>query len=1083
MRRASSPRWLLVLGGVVAVGAFVFWNASRMGPTGLAETAGGSRRASELDRGAPTPDLPFSPRAELSTALRVGRVVTDGGAPVEAADVVFTPSAAGSSDAEVSAANPRDTELRNTERRDTEPRDTEPSDIARYDAAPSDAEMPGASETARSDSDGRFRFERAGTESVAQPGILWASARGFGAKSRAILGPSDWGAACVIELSAAPDITVLVEHVDGTPAAGARVRQSGLELVAGNARPYRASDRPRSTFERAFLADADGRVEMPRFEGPQRVEAALGELRSRPFIGVPSTTIRLVVCATFAAGGRVVHGSEPAPRNAFVVAESLRSGFRAEIGRTELDPAGGWSIKDLPAAPVDEVLFRLEASGLAPIEKSIGRPKAGATYTIDFEAERGVDALVLARQVGGEPCSETTVYSRWYRDGRFFELERRTDAAGLARVPVVPGVATYFGARATGWAVPFVGPYTHFDSATEPVILELAPAGRVLGRCLRDGEPAKDFEVIYWHGQPTQRQLSRVNDSPDGTFVIEDAPIGELCIGAHSSDAPASSFQAVIVAPGVDSKVELELGGRQLGRGRVVDGASGLPIPEARVQAVTTLPDGSTVLRGAPREVDAAGEFELEALPSGQAFAWVVARDYAPRVAVAQSTPESGADFGVITMARTQRLELRLESDSGFDFTQAYAQSFDSPLLPVRHFDAQGVLVYDDVPPKTLQIQVNLGDQLTEMLDVRLFSGRTWTYVIRVDGGRRCTVRAISEPDAVRPQYLQAAFRRSGGATSRYVRFDAQGVARLEGIAGEALALTAYSADWATLGVKSCAVPSAGDVELELVCGSPALRVRVVDGDGRPLPAASVAVGAVSTFKWVYNYTTDGDGECTLDPFDAERIWVRASAAAIGLSSAVIVDTGAQRAEPIEIALDGLSPLRVRVEDRGFACVGVEVRFAYEDTYWIDEIQTDAFGRAASQPVGEGRFFVEVDEVGYWPIHFEVARTQAETVVPLRRLGGVRFEARGVGGAVVPDAAVELQSVEFGVAVEQWIAEGKLAAPAGGLRTDTGGALVLDGLPNGEYAWRAVAPDGSEARGTTVIPPRSRGEQSIVFGS
>ncbi|MCC6408822.1 MAG: carboxypeptidase regulatory-like domain-containing protein, partial [Planctomycetes bacterium] len=1018
---------------MVSLVAFVFWNASRIGPTERAESSVGSRQESHSERGAPTPDVPLSPRTELSIALRHGRVVTDGGAPVEGAELGFTPAPV---------------------------------------AEPLAIDSSGTPESARSDSDGRFRFEHTGSAAVAHSGILWASARGLGAKFRTMSGPGDWGADCVIELSAVPDIAVVVEHADGRPAVGARVRQAGLEHVAANARPFRDAGRPRSAFERSFVADADGRVEMPRFEGAQCIDAALGELRSRPFVGVPRGTIRLVVCETFAAGGRVDHGSEPTPRDGCVVAESRRSGFRAELGRAVLAPDGAWSIRDLPAAPVDEVLFRLEAPGIAPVEKSIGPPKPGATYTVDFAAQRGIEVLVLARKVDGEPIPETTVYSRWYRDGRFFELERRTDAAGLARVPAVPGVATYFGARATGWAVPFVGPYTYVESKTEPVILELAPAGRVLGRCVRGGEPVKDFEVIYWSGQPTQRQLSRVNDSPDGTFVIEDAPIGELFIGAHASDAPASPFQAVMVAPGVDSKVELELGGDELGRGRVVDGASGSPIGTARVQSVTTLPDGSTVLRGAPRAVDASGEFELDALPSGQAFAWVVAPDYAPRVAVAQSMPDAGADFGVITMARTQRLELRLESDSGFDFTQAYAQSFDSPLLPVRHFDAQGVLVYEDVAPNTLQIQVNLGDQLTEMLDVRLLPGRTWTYVLRVDGGRRCSVRAISEPDAVRPQYLQASFRRAGGATSRYVRFDEQGVARLDGIAGEVVALTAYSADWATLGVKSCAIPTEGDVDFELVCGSPALRVRVVDGGGRPLPAASVAVGAVSSFKWVYNYTTDGNGECTLDPFDVERIWVRASAPAIGLSSAVVVETAVARGEPIEISLDGLAPLRVRVDDRGFACAGVEVRFAFDDTYWIDEIQTDATGRAASQPVGDGRFFVEVDEVGYWPVHVEVARTQAETLVPLRRLGGVRFEARGAGGAVVPDAAIELRSVEFGVAVEQWIAEGRLAAPGGGLRTDAGGALVLDGLPNGEYEWRAVAPDGSEVRGTTVVPPR-----------
>lgn len=935
-----------------------------------------------------------------------------------------------------------------------------------------------------SDAHGQFQLEISTSVTGVAAGVLWASAPGFAATSRALTNWGDVGAEVVIVLPRARIIELRAVTEAGGPVPGALVHVRGLEFAASNARFFRSELGERSAYVREYRTDASGRLNIPRLRGPQWIQAEAGPLCSLPFVGEPDDRIQVVLAGRFDVNGHIRALSTSIVSDVEVVAEALRSGLRSELARTAVEQAGTWSIRGLAAGDVDEVVLRVEGDGLAPLERSIGRPLPGMTYSVDFDQEAGVQVLLLARRDSGEVLADMSVYARWYCDGRFVEIERRTDVDGVARLTIARELATYFGVRANGYYAQSIGPLTFSQSPTEPVALELATAGRIRGRCMRRGAPLSDFEVIYWQGSPSARQVLRVNDSADGVFVIEDAPLGEVFLCGHSSAWPASSPKSVVVSAELEATIDLEVGEACTGFGQVVDAASGLPLSSASVQSVTTLPDMSTVLRGALTPVDSAGAFELQGLPTGQAVVWVVAPGFGARVVGTHAASNERANFGIIPLARSQSLELTLESDGELDFTQAFAESYDSPLLPRRYFDTSGSLRWTDVPPRTIQIHVTVGDSFMEVITLDLVPGAVWRHTIPVRGTRVCTVRTICPNDSTGPAYVQATYRHSGGTASRYVHCDPSGEARVEGIQGDEVALAAYDANWRMLVARTCLIPAHGPLDFELRCDISQLSVRVIDGSGLPIRAASVLAMSTTTLDWAYSYLTDAEGMCRLDRIDAYRLRIRAIERSIGISAPVAVDLGQGDPDIITIVLSDVSPLRVRVLDGSEPCAGVEVGFQSDDGFALGFAQVDGSGRASSQPVGDGRYFVDVDDIGYWPIHHALPypRTDAETVVQLRRLGGVRLEVRGVGGAVVPGTVIELRSIEFGTTVQQWIDEGRLAAPADGMLTDSGGALVVDGLPNGEYEWRAIAPDGSQASGTTLVPPRARGEQLIALG-
>lgn len=97
--------------------------------------------------------------------------------------------------------------------------------------------------------------------------------------------------------------------------------------------------------------------------------------------------------------------------------------------------------------------------------------------------------------------------------------------------------------------------------------------------------------------------------------------------------------------------------------------------------------------------------------------------------------------------------------------------------------------------------------------------------------------------------------------------------------------------------------------------------------------------------------------------------------------------------------------------------------------------------------------------------------------VALVPLGVLACTLRDAYGAPIPNVQVALRSQDLGEDVERWVAEHRVPAPTAGLRTDADGRLRLEGLPQGDYTWRARAPAGGEREG--LVHVRGRTESAL----
>jgi len=915
---------------------------------------------------------------------------------------------------------------------------------------------------ATSQPDGRFRFPG---DSNARRGSLVGTCPGHLAAGLAL----------------APDASepeVLLEPAAPVRARVTRASQpvSGATVVS---RGHVRAGAREVEVERRSATDADGRCVVAALPGESILFARADDEQSEVWVGVHAEVgreVELALLETFTLEGRVRGAPDRAAlERAAVVVRKARDEdlwdrgphqWKRHLARAEVQGDGSWIATDVPWADAGDYIVRLEASGCVPQEKLVTIESPADVPRIDLDWMAGPLVTFLTRTEDGAGVPDVDVVVAWSEEGRWARALGRSDSSGAAPM-TLPPVTYYVRASAEGFANYAVGPAFAQDGAQ--ILLPLTPAARVAGRCLADGMPVTDFRVTYWGSDATSRQTLAFEARADGSFEIRDAPTPTVHVMASADERAPSAVRSLESAPGEVVELELELTRARLGRGRVLDGTTGLPIPGSTVQAHPRWTTRVLEPWGPSLPCDADGAFAALPLPRESASLEVRAPGYQKRFVEAPAPGEDGAvDFELVTLLRTRTLTVQLTGEGVEDFSAWSGQLYVAG-APTRSA-ADGHLVFEDVAPGERLFLVHGPNGSRQDVQLVLESGREWEHEVWVAGESGLSVHVRPGDDGPLPDQMWARATYHDGQRAPIcgqAHVD-EGRARLPFVRAERALVQIFdgaaeciAAQWFDL--------ADGERQVELEVGTPVTELAFVAPDGRPLVEPQVSLTpAGDPFGLEVVLHAGADGRLRLRGWTAERAHVRVVPLPGQLVRSVLVEMGLGVAQPIVVTVDVGNRIRARLVERGEPRGGIPVGAREPEdwrTPWHGASGTDGLLEIAG--VGPGTYELTVEGGGCWPVTrlFESAREPAAQDFEVRRVGGAELLFLREGLPVV-GLVVAASSLELGESVAGWIAQGHATAGPTGLVTDASGRIHLEGVPNGPYRWEAGGTSG-----TFAVPP------------
>lgn len=844
----------------------------------------------------------------------------------------------------------------------------------------------------------------------------------------------------------------------------------------------------RRAFRQTAGVDANGDVTLAPLDNAQIVWASLDILRSGAWIGRAPADVQLDLLPTFQVGGRVTWDSAPSsPPDAWIACFAVRGMDREELARGTVRSDGGFgklqvAIRD----DCDGYVVELGGPSIARQYAEIGGVKPGELHTVEFTVIEGASFTVRVIDPNAQAIPSANVTVQWNDGIAWRRVERQTNTTGVATVDGLPSALVWVRVRASGFAPKLTEPFETDAQKGSTVVVKMAKAGIVEGRCLLTGEPARDFTVYFWSKEPSDGGKVEVHESTDGRFRIDEARPGEVVLFASGTTSIQSPQVRVIVEEAKPTQALLELPAPHTITGRVVDGITGNPISSGTVAAQITTGDQTLKPWKEATRVDAAGAFELKGLVAGENMIRVAAEGFAARVVSVHLDGTDRVDLGPIGLHHHGSLEVQLVSDRPEDFRGAGVELLGMELRPSVAVSSSGSARFENLIAGSYTAMIIFADQSARFLLTQVNPGQNVRLITRVGtGGLEVEVEAET-PDLENRLYeLRVAYSSAGGLEADEFYPIQRGTRiRVRTLDTKEICLEARDRERVVLGVGRFTLSGEpGEIVHFRVEGrSPVLRV--VDRSRQPIAGAHVGViGADLAPTWGRFYTTDGDGRCTLDGISFDSVGVTLRHPDYGVTAARVVELPRDDSKPLELVLDAQFALRVQVIDHTTSLPGIELRACnlarFEEG--LASGTSDSTGIAAWRSVGAGEYEVSVVHPGLWPDHLrvDVNENSQPTRFQVRRLGNVVFDVKTTLGNPVNGARFELESVERNESVERWIAEGSVLASAKELRTNEQGRLTVSGLPNGDFRYRVALPNGATLEGVVTVPPSNTVERAL----
>jgi hypothetical protein len=887
-----------------------------------------------------------------------------------------------------------------------------------------------------------------------------------------------WPAELVVTLEPAAPFSVEVVDAAGKPQGEVTVHHVGKPRKPTVDAPLRVHER---FFAEKALTDAAGRAELPPFPGEQSLWAEKGSLTSVPWHGVRPSAVVLTLGESFTVGGTLsISNQEGWSSDEGGEQRILVSGLTGNLWRPlACLPAvqqGEWGPLRVPLGGIARYKVRVEGAPVLAEEESFDRPRAGSHRRIDFVVERGVEAFLVVTDESANPIP-TAFAEAWWEPTLNPKVSLTAVARpdGVIRLAALPPGTFSFRLAAPGFSAQDLGAEA-VDKIRIPVTL--LEGGGITGRCVHEGSPVSDFQVIFWKsGTVSFNRSASFLGREDGRFEIEGLAPADWAVLAASPEFPSGKPLVVTVNAERNTEVELELPTAIRGGGRILDAESGEPVPNAHVQAHSTSGSGLGLPWGPGVLSESDGSFDLDAFVLGVNHITIEAEGFAFADIEANATDTEFLDWGDIRLFRPQALQVTLhglENLQGVDPSGFHARTETGHLLPDRSFDEQGVVRYEAVPAGGHRLVVLYPDGSWGRLQLELEPGKEWNFDLRVAGDRKLDIHVVDALGKV-PPHVTGVYWTAQEETGLFVvrfGYTEDGRAHIEGIQAAQGQLWVLAADDTIAATKDVAFGSETMKSVEIRLGEAQFRVHVVDARREPIPGAWVTIRSAS--GEIHGADQTGpDGWAELGGLPAATLLMDVQHGTLGRSFGVHVDASAKEHE---FVLAASGSMELELLDGDEPLVGVLTRIQTKAGLTLDDArQTDDQGKVRYELLGEGNYHLACHRADCWPttVDEELAPGgQARVRVQMRRLADLELTLRSADGLAVSGATIEVVSQEFGLPVATWIQDERVRAPAG-LTTDTQGALRVEGLPRGAYDWSVTV--GSEELGGSfeLLPART----------
>lgn len=948
------------------------------------------------------------------------------------------------------------------------------------------------SRTTKSDADGMFAFYEPahGAENVAS--VVWiahadhiATPVIFAAGAAHWAWPSD----LAIELGRGPLLSC--RDLESQPIDGATVLQNlvGTPLADGS---FDLQNKALRVFFHAYTTGGDGTVRALPARGEAYWRASLGPLSSIRTRGDASQDVAFVLYPTFRLIGRVIadmngHGYGDANVSLAYFNEPGFADFEW-IHRLRVDAQGRFGQTDAPILPRSRLYVLLRGGPFLNSDVTLSTPAAGEALKLDIEALVGETLRVEVFDDKDTPLQGVEVYL----DLNVGPEERRqgssgaSDERGGVRLTAPMGTSFRINAIKTGYASQFIGPLV-LPIQNDVLVVRMVKAGEIRGQVLHDGAPVPEFTVTGW-SEDLMKPWQQDYRDPEGRFSVPGIAPGAVHLLAASASLPQSDVEQIEVIAGGTVDVTLELPDARRGHGLVVEGRMGSPLSTARVQTYTSVNGQVLTARSAAIPVGAGGEFELEGLSADWSAFGVEAEGYASWWSSVPPSTADNVDLGVIVLHPLAHATVRVVGNERPDFSGYVVYSSGGDIIPPTPFDASGTAQLVGLRPSNYALMLRLpsGEILTQAIEIPAGS----SMQISFDVSGQCALELEFDPKEPRVHL-------DGCAVTVYsTAAGGRDIQRRLSITGEhPLVIPRLSPGHVTLELSNPLGELIATDSFELA-GVPSQRhtihlnqrvwrVRVLDSAGDPLPGTRVeACSNDAKSGWRCRRETDGEGICSFGPLAATTMIVSLTNFKIGRRYGIEIARAEGSDAVTDVVLTAGAHAKLLLREQGTPRSGIVIALThpaasmYEWGYWTSKLD----GTISVDDVGEGDYLAVVNHAGYWPTRTNIhcSRAGSDVTIDLVGRGDLTCHARSRYGSAVANARLELRSERLGQTASEWIAEGWIAAPIGGMRTQSDGSITIQGLPRDTYAWRLEIDTGQSVEGSCTVTARTTTALEIV---